>query len=226
MATKNLIELYDKQYVGGEYQGPTWYRALRPYITDREERIVQLLPTKIDSILDIGCGEGLMLDRLTDRSNHLVGIDILESRLFKARKNTHSKIQYLNHDLDTPLPFEDATFQIVTCSSVLEYTLDPFFIFKEIFRVLMKNGILILEVPNIAYLIERMKLLFGILPGSAHAHGWQGGRLHQFTFQSLHVALTAENFSEIRNHASGFIYQIREFWPSLLSADIIIKAYK
>ena len=59
-------------------------------------------------------------------------------------------------------PFKDSTFDYVLFSETIEHlSSHPKIVLKEIFRVLKKDGKLILTAPNIAYLPNRIRLLFG-----------------------------------------------------------------
>ena len=59
---------------------------------------------------------------------------------------------------EEPLPFDDRYFNVVTCLAVVD-KFWPVFVVKEIHRVLKINGILILNVPNVASLPNRIRLL-------------------------------------------------------------------
>lgn len=83
-------------------------------------------------MLNVGCGNSFHQD--------WVNIDI----------NTNNK-SVIKHDIKTGLPFENETFKVVYCSHVLEH-FDPDSaekITNEIFRVLMKGGIVRILVPDL-----------------------------------------------------------------------------
>jgi len=45
------------------------------------------------------------------------------------------------------VPFKEATFDVVVCSELLEHVLDPIQVLVEIFRVLRKDGLVLICVP-------------------------------------------------------------------------------
>lgn len=99
-----------------------------------------------ESVLDIGCGEGILLHNVQD---HLVGknvfaVDIDHLEIETARKNIPSaKLGVASaHDL----PFSDAGFDLVICCEVLEHLDNPDLALREIRRVTAKYCIL--SVPN------------------------------------------------------------------------------
>lgn len=69
-------------------------------------------------------------------------------------------------DLETEkLPVDDATYDMVICSEVIEHMeVDPQFMLAEINRVIVDNGTLILSTPNVASSRGLWKILRGYEP--------------------------------------------------------------
>jgi SAM-dependent methyltransferase len=229
MATPSLQALYADQYHRAAYLGPRWYQILRQWVVDREQLAARLVPGPVDSWLDIGCGEGRLLTMVQPRVKKLLGTDLVAERIKKANqvlRKSSSTIEVMVYDLDAKLPWRTNSISVVSLLSVLEYTIDPYLVIQDIHRVLKPGGMFIIEVPNLAYLFERWRLLRGQLVGCAHAPGWQGGRLHHFTFTTLEKLLTDNGFVVEKRMGSGFLYKVRSFYPSLLSSDIVLVAKK
>lgn len=227
---KRIVDLYASQYHQEEF-APDWYRKfVKPFAPDREEVTIQMLQGGGDTILDIGCGEGNILIALADKFKRLEGIDIVDYRiakgLKKVKKKKISNIKLTVSDIEDGLDYKKNSFEVVTCLSIIEYTFDPYYTISEIKRVLRPGGKLIIEVPNSAFLLERIKLLFGGLINAAPAKGWQGGRLHNFTAGSLSQLVQDNGFSIIKVVGSGFLSNVRNIRPSLFSGNIIIEAIK
>ena len=86
------------------------------------------------------------------------------------------KIHLLNIECEK-LPFENETVDIVIVNQILEHCKEVFWIFHEISRVLKVNGVVIIGVPNLASLHNRILLLLGKQPScininSAHIRGF------------------------------------------------------
>jgi SAM-dependent methyltransferase len=108
-------------------------------------------------ILDAGCGNGWVAS-LYGEGHEVVGTDISEINL---EKMAALGIRPVKHDLDEPFPFDDATYDTVVCTEVLEHVFEPDRLLREIFRVLKPGGRVILTVPNLHGLRNRMNMLFG-----------------------------------------------------------------
>lgn len=67
------------------------------------------------------------------------------------------------------LPFADNSLDLILCSQVIEHTKELFWIFHELTRSLKIGGHLIIGVPNVASLHNRVCLLFGKHPTQAKA---------------------------------------------------------
>ncbi len=222
-------KMWASQYVHGEH-GPGWYRLISRYSPTREDVAFLFAIKSNGSLLDVGCGEGRLLINLSKYYKKLVGIDILDYRIKRAIKNANDKdiknISLRVRNIENGLGFSPGSFDAVICLSVIEYTFDPYFTAREIAKVLKKGGTLILSVPNVGFVIERLRLLFGKIPNIAKAPGWQGGRLHNFTQSSLSDLLQEEGLEVVEVVGSGFLNKIRSLWPSLLCGDLIFVCRK
>lgn len=236
----NEKELYEKQY--GQQKliktisFPLLRKIFKKYDLHREDLALSLLDTA-DRLLDVGCGDGSLILKARKKFKELYGIDISQSRINKAQHNAAEKfaedhdIHFSVCNINNKIDFPDSMFDVVTSIAVIEHMFDPYFIVGEIHRVLKKNGILIVNVPNIAYIKHRIKLLFGHLPITSSAHnwkeiGWDGGHLHYFTRKTFCTLLQECGFEIIKVTGSGLFANLRNFYPSLLTGDICIKARK
>ena len=62
------------------------------------------------------------------------------------------------------IPVDDESFDIIIAGEVLEHLQNPYVVVQEFYRVLRKGGCVIISVPNICSLINRIRMLFGGLP--------------------------------------------------------------
>lgn len=108
-------------------------------------------------ILDIGCGRGLNAKILAKKGS-VYGIDIDEANVEVATRSCSQGVFIKAYAENIPYP--DGYFNEIHCYDVLEYVNDLGRSLEEIDRLLKKDGILIVEVPN----PESEKFLLKIRP--------------------------------------------------------------
>jgi len=192
---------------------------------------------KGERVLDVGCGHGIVLFNLKDKFKELYGIELSKARVETARKtlagyNTH----IVEGNIELGTPFDEAYFDVVICSDVIEHVIDVKAAFWEMHRLLRKGGSLVLNTPNVARWKGRLTLLFGKFPStSAPSEGidvraegelLDGGHLHYFTFSLLNNLCREVGFSQVSNYGFGRMGVLHNLWPSLLSGSCQIVARK
>lgn len=165
-----------------------WYRALHQLIFDALE--TELADWRDKAILDAGCGTGAILKRLGNPGKNR-GVDLATEAIAFCRERGLNNVQ--QGDIRA-LPFADAQFDAVICSSVLcsERVKDVADAICELRRVLRLNGLLFLNVPAFRFL------------RSAHDEAVMTAR--RFRKNEIH-SLLSEN---------GFVIRRLTYWTTLL----------
>ena len=114
-------------------------RAAATSLADLEHR------TEGRSLLDVGCGQGVLLEVARHRGWEAVGLDISEQFAKYALENLGVRVDV--GDIAT-VDLEANSFDIVFLNAILEHLLDPCQVLSKIFRALRPRGLLLLEVPN------------------------------------------------------------------------------
>lgn len=100
------------------------------------------------SVLDIGCGGGLLTSFLSSHGHHVTGIDLSEGSInFAKALDPEALINYQVGDAHN-LPFEDQSFDAVCMMDVLEHVGCFKTALKEAVRVLKKDGLLFFHTFN------------------------------------------------------------------------------
>ncbi len=104
-----------------------------------------LRPTKPAArVLDVGCGVGQVVGRLTAAGFEGFGVDVSEPNIAKAtRKSAHCQL----YD-GKRLPFPDQYFASVGSLNVLEHVDEPEAFISELVRVAEVGGRIVLSSPN------------------------------------------------------------------------------
>lgn len=109
----------------------------------RLKRVTPHIPRK-SILLDVGCGtSATFLKAISPDIKQGFGVD------FKVEDTQFSNIKTTQLKLNKSLPFEDTSFDVVTMLAVLEHIEKEQEILKEIYRVLVPGGKLIITVPSV-----------------------------------------------------------------------------
>lgn len=129
-------------------QSHWWHIGRRKIIADFVEEICRRVTDRRPRILDVGCGTGanmLMLSKYGDAE----GVDISEDALAFCRDRGLDKVRL---GAGEELPYDDATFDLVTALDVVEHMDNDLAGLKEMRRVLRPGGRVLLFVPTFMFL--------------------------------------------------------------------------
>ena len=121
-------------------------------IHDVVERILSDHPR--GRLLDVPTGEGALAQRLL-RLGFSVECADLYPEIFRLEQNRCERV-----NLDADLPYDDQSFEYIVCVEGLEHIEHPAHAIREFSRLLRSGGSLIVSVPNIMNVEERLKWLF------------------------------------------------------------------
>jgi ubiquinone/menaquinone biosynthesis C-methylase UbiE len=116
--------------------------------------------TKGQSYLDLGCGAGAALNFCAQQSNHCYGFDISTRAIKLARISTRPGITTLVANGEY-LPYHSSFFDIVSSLGSIEHFSSVENGLREASRVTRKGGQVLLVVPNSYWLLSRLQLYKG-----------------------------------------------------------------
>lgn len=98
-------------------------------------------------ILEIGCGEGLLQQRLqTQNYGRYVGVDISDAAIGIARSLADEKCEYLVADMDTYTP--PGAYDLIIFNEVIYYSKHPLKTLQRLATYLKSDGLLIVTINN------------------------------------------------------------------------------
>jgi 2-polyprenyl-3-methyl-5-hydroxy-6-metoxy-1,4-benzoquinol methylase len=95
-------------------------------------------------VLDVGCGAGQVVGRLTEAGYEAHGVDVSEPNIVRARKFS-DRCQFYD---GKHLPFPDGHFASVGALNVLEHVEEPEAFIPELVRVTEVGGRVVVSSPN------------------------------------------------------------------------------
>ncbi len=184
-------EELSRLYASGSYRSSDGTRflffieSIVRYFSSRKRKRIEAYSKKGD-ILDIGCGRGLFLAQMKKEGWNVKGIEFNQETASYAG-NVYGVPVITAGELEA-LPSE--SFDAITINHVLEHMSRPGHTIAECRRMLRKNGLLMIAVPNLSSLQAR-------LGKAAWFHLDLPCHLHHFTSEGLLLLLRKNSFTVI-----------------------------
>jgi 2-polyprenyl-3-methyl-5-hydroxy-6-metoxy-1,4-benzoquinol methylase len=149
-----------------------------------------------ERVLDVGLGEGQFAADLARAGVTVVGIDVAEEPLRRARE-LHPELDVRLVDAEGPWELADASFDVVWAGEVIEHVADTAVWLSELRRVLRPGGRLLLSTPAhgrltiLALVLSRRAFAAHFDPGGEHLRFYSRAtlteQLEDFRFQEVEV---------------------------------------
>ncbi len=102
-------------------------------------------------VLDFGCGSGYGTHLMSEHCQDIVGVDIADDAIdFANSRYSSDNLEYrrIGNIETTPLPFDDASFDVVISFQVMEHIEQVDKYLDEIRRVLRDDGVVVIATPD------------------------------------------------------------------------------
>ena len=194
----------DKQ--GRRFPAPVEWLQRKLYAR-RAQMVLRLMNGRKVSVLDIGCGRGLLLRAFQQNGCEVTGTEFSDDACRYAREVLGIPVRV---GLLDQLRFPDNSFDVVVMWHVLEHVSDPRPTLAEVARILRPGGVFLVGVPN-----------FGSLEARLTRAGWfhldVPRHLSHHTPASLQAALAAVGLRPARMSFFAPEYDTFSFVQSLLN---------
>lgn len=152
-------------------EGPL--KTLHDINETRLEFIKQNIELENSSILDVGCGGGILCEAMAKSGAKVTGIDAESAAIDIAQehaKNNHLNIDYLCTSVEA---YQSKRFDVITCMEMLEHVDNPELVLKHCKRLLKPKGFLFVSTISRtlkAYTnaIIAAEYLLNLLPRQTH----------------------------------------------------------
>ena len=157
MATKNLRQLYDERAdeIAYDSSDPSQKIVGIKNPSRKFEEIIKHLDFKDGgNVIEVGCGTGPYVAYLSSLNKHplIIASDISPKILLQAKKRVEyegikDSVQYVACDMQF-CPFKDNFFDNILATQVIEHVPDDEKGLDELYRILKKDGLLIISTDN------------------------------------------------------------------------------
>lgn len=173
------------------------------YMMDLEYREISKLITPNDTVLDVGCGDGDLLSKIS--ALRRAGIDFSEKMIAIARK--HKNIDFFVDDV-RKLDFKDNTFDIVytvRCLINLPTWNEQIQVIKECLRVARKRVIFSEAFYEPMQRLNTLRQVAGLRPLEEHDYNRY---LKEYKLQKLLRSYEVVNFSSVYYLGTRFLREV------------------
>lgn len=132
------------------------------YSTSLNMFVYQEVPSGSEC-LDIGCWNGNLGEMLIREKNCSVdGVDVNEEMLEQAQKKGYRHTYVINLNSEN-IQFSEIKrkYDVIMFADVLEHLINPELVLKLAKTKLKKKGRIIISLPNVAFILNRIQLLLG-----------------------------------------------------------------
>ena len=169
--------------------------------------------TKNRFILDLGCGNGYLVNVLIEDGYNAYGTDASEKGIAIAKQRNPERffVQDLSSD-ELPVELKDIHFDTVISTEVIEHLYNPAAFIEFCRRQLKPGGELIITTPYHGYLKNLFLSIFN--KWDSHINPlWLGGHIKFWSRNTLTRALTDAGFKVVSFTGCG---RIPYFWKSMI----------
>jgi 2-polyprenyl-6-hydroxyphenyl methylase/3-demethylubiquinone-9 3-methyltransferase len=161
------------------------------------------------SILDIGCGGGILTEEFAKRGGHVTGIDSSYQSLVQAKAHARENELEIDYRVGnaSALSFPDHAFDIVVASEVLEHIGNLDTALWEMARVLKPGGLFLFDTPNRTWLSWLYFIAFGEILSRRIPRGTHDARMfirpEELTRKLLILSIRVKDIRGYRYYGRG-----------------------
>lgn len=104
------------------------------------------------TVLDVGCGGGILTEALAQRGAHVTGIDMTEAPLkvaqLHALENELDNVTYRQMTAESLAEERPGQFDVITCLEMLEHVPDPTSVIQAVHTMLKPGGLAFFSTIN------------------------------------------------------------------------------
>ena len=138
-----------------------------------------IAPLKGQTVLDVGCGGGILADSMARKGAQVLGIDLASKPLkiaqLHALEAATQRVEYREISAEALAAEQPASFDVVTCMEMLEHVPDPQSIVLACARLVKPGGHVFFSTINrnakaFAFAILGAEYVLGLLPRGTHEY--------------------------------------------------------
>jgi len=209
------------------------YRKTGKYYQCFNELVFESVP-RGGCCLDIGCSTGNLGRALTREKKCVIdGVDRDSYALKLAAKAGYRKTYLIDLNNEKISEKIKSKYDCIILADILEHLISPAKTLREASNLLKKDGLIIISLPNVAFIQNRFNLLFGKFEYRDEGGLMDSNHLRFFTKKEIYKLCKSTGFKkvEIEGYAQVknrffFLRILAKIWPSLFAIQYLVKLKK
>ncbi|HET6515297.1 MAG TPA: class I SAM-dependent methyltransferase [Thermodesulfovibrionales bacterium] len=120
------------------------------YYSLLRSEIIAMIPQTCSSVLDVGCGTGVLGRHLKEKGSvEVCGIELSHTAASSATQALDRVVEGNVEHIE--IPFSPGHFDCVVCADVLEHLVDPWSVMLKLHAVLKPGGCIVASIPNVGF---------------------------------------------------------------------------
>lgn len=148
-------------------------------------------------LLELGIAKGGLADRLKQDGVQCFGVDVNPRYL--------AGVDSVRHDLNSGIPEYQEPFDVIFAGEVIEHVFDDVALVTDCWTRLSPGGLFVVTVPNLAFSVNRLRILLGKLPLFSYAPY----HYHIYTAAALSRMLKSVGFTVLHTTSSHVLFSTR-----------------
>lgn len=149
------------------------------------------------SILECGIAKGGVVDLLSRQGAVCWGIDVNPRNM--------PDVNIIQADLNMGFPIFNRKFDVIFAGEVMEHIFDDVKLIRSCKELLKPGGLLIITVPNLCFVVNRLLILFGQIP----MFSYELYHYHIYTKKTLCNLVEKEGFEILKLSSSHTLFSTR-----------------
>jgi 2-polyprenyl-3-methyl-5-hydroxy-6-metoxy-1,4-benzoquinol methylase len=207
-----LVDTYNIDNIYEQYKRFEFLDKLRNYIN-----------LKKSNVLEFGSATGQMTQILSQRTKKVVAVDGSSEfiKIAKKRVNNAGNVQFIETYFENFATNEK--FDCLIFHHILEHIKDPVSLLSNVLRVINKNGIIAVSVPNSHALSRQLAVKMGLLNSiyDLTKNDINHGHFRVYDWKILEEQITESGYSILGRHGLSFKLFSDKQNIEMLSANII-----